>query len=308
MPEVYGFTAEQMGRVVDAVEAVEGQRPTQGAAAPGPRPQAAPLHHVKVTSTTLSSGFYPGTIQLYDASTQTWSDGATVNFLSSNGDAPILNRLYLARAVGIYASDGKPIYARDVLAGGGGSLAVNTTNNGTGDTTVTNAAVTTIQIDQASGLKEVSGGGTVTLSVQAATSTHAGTVTTANQTWVGIKILGTTGAGIAGAIGFNDNAVNVTAFDNTVGGGWRAHSGNTGFPYSGLAFTAGTTATNRDWVLFTSAGSLDGTTWIAFNKGGLLWYDGTSPNFGQTTTIGYKKTDGTNGTMIFHGGGLFGFS
>ena len=69
MPDVYGFTAEQIGRVVAAVESVEGQRPTEGTAAPGTSPQAAPLHHVKVTSTTLSSGFYPGSIQLYDSST-----------------------------------------------------------------------------------------------------------------------------------------------------------------------------------------------------------------------------------------------
>ncbi len=75
-------------------------------------------------------------------------------------------------------------------------LTVETTNNGTGDSTVTTPGVGTLLVDQASGLKW---NGT-SLQAQPASDTHAGVVTTGTQTFAGDK----TFEGVVTALQFVD--------------------------------------------------------------------------------------------------------
>lgn len=74
------------------------------------------MHVVRVTSTTPSSGLYPGYMLTYDASTDTWTDDIAIKIKDVNGGTPIAQR-YLARYAGTGPS-GDAVYVLDLATTG----------------------------------------------------------------------------------------------------------------------------------------------------------------------------------------------
>jgi hypothetical protein len=67
---------------------------------------------VRVTSTTPTSGYYPGKLLTYVADTDTWTDDVDIKIKDVNGGVPIVQR-YLGRYAGIN-SYGNPVYMLDL--------------------------------------------------------------------------------------------------------------------------------------------------------------------------------------------------
>jgi hypothetical protein len=70
------------------------------------------VHVVRVTSTTPTSGYYPGKLLTYVADTDTWTDDVDIKIKDVNGGVPIVQR-YLGRYAGIN-SYGNPVYMLDL--------------------------------------------------------------------------------------------------------------------------------------------------------------------------------------------------
>ena len=70
------------------------------------------VHVVRVTSTTPTSGYYPGKLMTYGADTDTWTDDVDIKIKDVNGGVPIVQR-YLGRYAGIN-SYGNPVYMLDL--------------------------------------------------------------------------------------------------------------------------------------------------------------------------------------------------
>ena len=70
------------------------------------------VHVVRVTSTTATSGYYPGKLMTYVADTDTWTDDVDIKIKDINGGVPIVQR-YLGRYAGIN-SYGNPVYMLDL--------------------------------------------------------------------------------------------------------------------------------------------------------------------------------------------------
>ena len=79
------------------------------------------VHVVRVTSTTPTSGYYPGKLLTYVADTDTWTDDVDIKIKDINGGVPSVQR-YLGRYAGIN-SYGNPVYMV-ILSGGGGGGAI----------------------------------------------------------------------------------------------------------------------------------------------------------------------------------------
>ena len=77
------------------------------------------VHVVRVTSTTPTSGYYPGKLMPYVAATDTWTDDVDIKIKDINGGVPSVQR-YLGRYAGIN-SYGNPVYMV-ILSGGGGAI------------------------------------------------------------------------------------------------------------------------------------------------------------------------------------------
>ena len=77
------------------------------------------VHVVRVTSTTATSGYYPGKLMTYVAATDTWTDDVDIKIKDINGGVPSVQR-YLGRYAGIN-SYGNPVYMI-ILSGGGGAI------------------------------------------------------------------------------------------------------------------------------------------------------------------------------------------
>jgi len=82
------------------------------------------VHVVRVTSTTPTSGYYPGKLMTYVAATDTWTDDVDIKIKDVNGGVPIVQR-YLGRYAGIN-SYGNPVYMLD-LSGSSGTTSTTTT-------------------------------------------------------------------------------------------------------------------------------------------------------------------------------------
>ena len=78
------------------------------------------VHVIRVTSTTPSSGLYPGYIMEYVAGTDSWTDGLAIKIKDINGSTPAVQR-YLARYAGTGPS-GDAVYMIDLSGSGGGSI------------------------------------------------------------------------------------------------------------------------------------------------------------------------------------------
>ena len=70
------------------------------------------VHVIRVTSTTPTSGLYPGYIMEYDSSTDVWVDGLAIKIKDINGSTPAVQR-YLARYAGTGPS-GDAVYMIDL--------------------------------------------------------------------------------------------------------------------------------------------------------------------------------------------------
>jgi len=82
------------------------------------------VHVVRVTSTTATSGYYPGKLMTYVAATDTWTDDVDIKIKDINGGVPIVQR-YLGRYAGINTY-GNPVYMLD-LSGSSGTTSTTTT-------------------------------------------------------------------------------------------------------------------------------------------------------------------------------------
>ena len=78
------------------------------------------VHVVRVTSTTPTSGYYPGKLLTYVADTDTWTDDVDIKIKDINGGVPSVQR-YLGRYAGIN-SYGNPVYMIILSGGGGGAI------------------------------------------------------------------------------------------------------------------------------------------------------------------------------------------
>jgi hypothetical protein len=78
------------------------------------------VHVVRVTSTTPTSGYYPGKLMTYVAATDTWTDDVDIKIKDINGGVPSVQR-YLGRYAGIN-SYGNPVYMVILSGGGGGTI------------------------------------------------------------------------------------------------------------------------------------------------------------------------------------------
>jgi hypothetical protein len=78
------------------------------------------VHVVRVTSTTPTSGYYPGKLMTYVAATDTWTDDVDIKIKDINGGVPSVQR-YLGRYAGIN-SYGNPVYMIILSGGGGGAI------------------------------------------------------------------------------------------------------------------------------------------------------------------------------------------
>ena len=78
------------------------------------------VHVVRVTSTTPTSGYYPGKLMTYVAATDTWTDDVDIKIKDINGGVPSVQR-YLGRYAGIN-SYGNPVYMVILSGGGGGAI------------------------------------------------------------------------------------------------------------------------------------------------------------------------------------------
>jgi len=78
------------------------------------------VHVVRVTSTTPTSGYYPGKLMTYVAATDTWTDDVDVKIKDINGGVPSVQR-YLGRYAGINTY-GNPVYMVILSGGGGGAI------------------------------------------------------------------------------------------------------------------------------------------------------------------------------------------
>jgi hypothetical protein len=78
------------------------------------------VHVVRVTSTTPTSGYYPGKLLTYVADTDTWTDDVDIKIKDINGGVPSVQR-YLGRYAGIN-SYGNPVYMVILSGGGGGAI------------------------------------------------------------------------------------------------------------------------------------------------------------------------------------------
>ena len=82
------------------------------------------VHVIRVTSTTPSSGLYPGYIMEYESSTDVWVDGLAIKIKDINGSTPAVQR-YLGRYAGTGPS-GDAVYMID-LSGTTGTTTTGTT-------------------------------------------------------------------------------------------------------------------------------------------------------------------------------------
>jgi hypothetical protein len=78
------------------------------------------VHVVRVTSTTPTSGYYPGKLLTYVAATDTWTDDVDIKIKDINGGVPSVQR-YLGRYAGINTY-GNPVYMIILSGGGGGAI------------------------------------------------------------------------------------------------------------------------------------------------------------------------------------------
>ena len=78
------------------------------------------VHVIRVTSTTPSSGLYPGYIMEYVAGTDSWTDGLAIKIKDINGSTPAVQR-YLGRYAGTGPS-GDAVYMIDLSGSGGGAI------------------------------------------------------------------------------------------------------------------------------------------------------------------------------------------
>ena len=76
------------------------------------------VHVIRVTSTTPTSGLYPGYIMEYESSTDVWVDGLAIKIKDINGSTPAVQR-YLGRYAGTGPS-GDAVYMIDLSGSGGG--------------------------------------------------------------------------------------------------------------------------------------------------------------------------------------------
>ena len=70
------------------------------------------VHVIRVTSTTPTSGLYPGYIMEYESSTDVWVDGLAIKIKDINGSTPAVQR-YLGRYAGTGPS-GDAVYMIDL--------------------------------------------------------------------------------------------------------------------------------------------------------------------------------------------------
>jgi hypothetical protein len=147
------------------------------------------LFTLRVTNGTPDgSGYYQATITVWDTVAAAYSDYDTGFLLPMNGETLVNAKRYAARAVGPY-STGQAYQVSQGYATPAYSLTVATTDAGFGDSNLSISGVSTIEVDQASGLQLVNDGGKAEIQAQAATVAHNGVVTTSAQAWQGRKTL-----------------------------------------------------------------------------------------------------------------------
>lgn len=83
------------------------------------------VHVIRVTSTTPSSGLYPGFIMEYESSTDVWVDGLAIKIKDINGSTPAVQR-YLGRYAGTGPS-GDAVYMIDLSGSSSGTTSTTTT-------------------------------------------------------------------------------------------------------------------------------------------------------------------------------------
>lgn len=221
MPEsLTGFNEQDAAALIDLIDSNGTDLP-----ALPPRSQRASgggdTGIVRITSTTPTSGMYPCKIQLYDY-VNGWSDLDDAWYLPANaGEVPTAERRF-ARRVALKDSDSRLVFAADHFVPT--PLTVATTNPGTGDSTVSTAGVTTIQVDQGSGayLVEVSAG-VVKVGTHPASTTHAGVVNLTTQSFTGIKTFALDVNVLGGLFVFGNSYLYASL---TVDGSYFSNTGN----------------------------------------------------------------------------------
>lgn len=100
------------------------------------------VHYVRCTSSTPTSGLYPGVLLSYDASAGTYSDVQNVRLLEINGTVPVANFRYFGRFAG-YTSGGDTVYAISAAAPTTTTTTTTTTTPAPTTTTTTTTSTTT---------------------------------------------------------------------------------------------------------------------------------------------------------------------
>jgi len=148
---------------------------------------------VRVQATGQTNGMYPAAMQqgqlAWTGGGSFWSDvaaGAQDCWLfAPAGQAT--TAIWSATMYGTY-TDGKAIFVANNLVVPSPAITVKGTNPGTGDSTITLTGITTLDVNEGSGLSVGSVSGTeAVISAQAASTTHAGVVTTGTQSFTGAK-------------------------------------------------------------------------------------------------------------------------
>lgn len=179
MSEMVGFSPDDAARIARAVKRVEAALPEEGPAGPISGTALPPVvHHVRITSTSLTSGRYPGKLVLYDASAAAgsrWSDGADVWVETPNGETLATGTRYEARGQGYDAA--KFVYVPDAAG-----LTVQEVDGSPSYT-----GITTIQVPSGSSSISNPSAGVVNLLAADSVGGHGGIISTGNQYIPGAK-------------------------------------------------------------------------------------------------------------------------
>jgi len=103
------FSRETAERILAAVDEVEAAPAGGGARRGRGRPRASQQHWVRITSTTPTSGRYPGKWLLHDAALDAYTDKDDIWVVDANGGVPALSTRYLARPTTY--ENGRQVYA-----------------------------------------------------------------------------------------------------------------------------------------------------------------------------------------------------
>lgn len=142
-----------------------------------------PVVWVRTTSGTASSGWYPCQWQMYDASSDTWTDSGDGWASDCNNAALANNTYYLTQRVGADGSSVPYFLTQAAPAAAGGSIEVKEAD-GSPDYT----GVSILLCDQSTGFKvSQPAGGQAKLEMLPASKTQSGVMITTDQAFAGLK-------------------------------------------------------------------------------------------------------------------------